>query len=323
MLDLQPFDDRSPDHLRLVLETSQIGIWELDIHSGKAVRNETHDRIFGYSEPLLEWTYDRFLEHVVDADRSRVDELQKSAIEENREWSFECQIRTAEDRIGWIKGAGRPLQDANGNVVRLIGHVIDISDLKQNEARLRLITDELNHRVRNMLALIKSMVRLSARGATDISSFTQALEDRVGALARSHQLLTGDYSASLKPSAILEAELSALSGFEDQVRMSVNGETHLAASAGQGLALVFHELLTNATKHGALSNDVGHVEVVFEQDADAVVIAWQERGGPPVDQERGSGFGSLLILNALAADGTVEQIFSPDGLECRIMLDVK
>lgn len=255
-----------------------------------------------------------------DADRARVDCPQKGAIADKREWSFECQIRTAQGDIRWIKAAGRPLLDDDDNVVRLIGHVIDVSDLKRNEARLRLITDELNHRVRNMLALIKSMVRLSARGASDLSTFARALEGRVAALARSHRLLAGNHSALLKPSAILQTELSAISGIEGQVSIAVEGEKHVSASVGQGLALIFHELLTNATKHGALANASGHVDVCIAHGAKGVSIAWKERGGPEIAGDRGSGFGAVLISNALGAEGIVEQMFSPQGLECRIKL---
>lgn len=320
MPDLQPFQNRSADHLRLVLESGQIGIWELDLGSGLAVRNKTHDRIFGYDDPLPEWNYDQFLEHVVESDRDRVDELQKTAITNGAEWSFECQIKTPNGNYRWIKAAGRPLEGPDGTIDRLIGHVIDITDTKQNEARLRLITEELNHRVRNMLAMIKSMVRMTARSADDIQLFARSLEGRVGALSRTQDLLVGDPSSAMMPSAILGAELSAFEGIEDQVRISVEGESELTASAGQGLALVFHELLTNAFKYGALSSEQGSVQVSFDCQDDIVEIVWTERGGPPVAERRRTGFGSTLISKALAADGTTEQTFSPEGLECRITL---
>ncbi len=322
MPDLRPFENQSADHLRLVLETSQIGIWELDVGSELAERNATHDRIFGYDEPLQEWRYEQFLEHVVRADRARVDRLQKTAIEEGREWSFECQIKTAKGNLRWITAAGRPIKDSRGNTIGVIGHVVDITSSKQSEARLRLISEELNHRVRNMLAMIKSMVKMTARGATDVESFSEVLQGRVGAMARAQDLMSGHSSASLLPSAILAAELSAFGSFENQVHISVEDETELSMSAAQGLALVFHELFTNAIKYGALSVEGGHVNVEIQATDTTVFIVWKERGGPVLDAKRDSGFGSILISKALAADGTSEQIFTPAGLECRITLDV-
>lgn len=322
MPDLESFNDQSAEHLRLVLENSQIGIWELDIGSELAVRNETHDRIFGYDEPLPEWRYDRFLNHVVEGDRARVDELQKIAIEEGREWSFECQIKTKKGHFRWIAAAGRPLKDAEGKTIRLIGHVIDITKSKQSEARLRLITDELNHRVRNLLAMIKAMVKMTARGAKDIQGFSSTLEGRVGALARAQDLLVGNSSASMMPSAILDAELAAFEGVEERMHISVDDEAELSVSASQGLALVFHELLTNAVKYGALSIESGKIDVHIDCAEDTVSIVWKEHGGPPLDEERDSGFGSQLISKALAAEGTTEQLFLPEGLESRINIVV-
>ncbi len=321
MSDLQPFEKRSADHLRLVLESSQIGIWELELQSGQAVRNFTHDRIFGYDQPLASWSYDRFLEHIVDDDRARVDNLQRTAIEQDREWSFECQILTAIGEKRWIRAAGRPLKDAGSKVVKLIGHVIDITESKQDEARLRLMTGELSHRVRNMLAMIKSMISISARGARDIPSFAQALEGRVGALARTHQLLVEDAPASMMPAAILRTELTAFSGIEDRVAITATDETPLTPSASQNLALIYHELLTNAMKHGALSSQEGRVDVQITGSDGTIDIDWKERGGPPVQADRPQGFGSVLIGRVLAADGTTRQVFAPQGVECHITLN--
>lgn len=322
MPDLQPFENRSADHLRLVLESGQIGIWELELQSGLAVRNGTHDEIFGYDQPLASWSYGQFLDHVVDADRARVDDLQKTAIDESREWSFECQIRTFRGDIRWVRAAGCPLKDAEARIVKLIGHVIDITDSKESEARLRLITSELNHRVRNMLSMIKSLVRMSARGATDISQFARSLEGRVGALARTHQLLIAHSPDSMKPSAILEAELSAFRGYEGRFDIAVSDEAALSASASQGLSLIFHELVTNAVRYGALSVESGRVEVRIARSDGAVEVSWKECGGPPVSPDRTEGFGSVLIARALAADGTSELNFAPGGVECHIVLDV-
>jgi len=322
MPDLRPFEERSADHLRLVIEASNIGVWELDLGSGRAVRNHVHDRIFGYSETLSEWTYDMFLDHIVEEDRARVDRLQQAAIADNREWSFECRIATANGEIRWIRASGRPLQDDAGKTVKLIGNVIDITDTKQNEARLRLITEELNHRVRNMLATIKSMVRFSAKKAADIPSFAEALEGRVRTLARSHQLLVAESDAAIRPSTILEAELSAFPGLDDRVKIAASNEPVLRDSAGQGLALVFHELLTNALKYGALSNDEGHVEVTIEGTERAASIRWKEQGGPRLDGTKGEGFGTVLISRVFASQASTSLEFPPDGVECRIELDV-
>lgn len=192
MTDLKPFEELRADHLRLILNTAHIGIWELDLESGLAARNRHHDRIFGYGEGLAEWTYDKFIEHIVPEQREAIDRLQKDAIASGAEWAFNCAIIAADGERKWISAAGRPLAGPNGNPEKLIGHVIDISETKEREARLGLITEELNHRVRNMLSVIKSIVRLSSRKAETVNEFATALEGRVASLARSHSLMVAD-----------------------------------------------------------------------------------------------------------------------------------
>ncbi len=320
MPDLSPFAERSAEHLRLILETGHIGIWELDLASGVAIRNRQHDQLFGYDEPLDEWTYDLFMEHVVPEDRERVDRLQKEAIEKGTIWSFDCAIRSAKGEKRWISAAGRPLSNADGKVLQLIGQVIDITETKQREDRLVLLTDELNHRVRNMLAVIKSIVRLSSRKAGDLPSFAQALEGRVEALARSHRLMVSDASESLTPSAILEAEIAAFPEMEERIEVDVSDETPLTGAKGQGLALVFHELTTNALKYGALSGANGKVRVTINQFDSQLEIAWRESGGPTVEPIHDDGFGSLLISDAIGSVGKVDLRFPPHGVECDIVL---
>ena len=232
MPDLKPFEELSADHLRLILQTSHIGIWELDLESGRALRNAHHDAIFGYDEGLDEWSYDIFMAHVVPEQRDAVDKLQKDAIATGSVWSFDCAIRTGKGQTRWISASGRPLIADDGSVTKVIGHVIDITETKQRENRLTLLTEELNHRVRNMLAVIKSIVRLSSRKADDIAGFAKSLEGRVEALARSHRLMVSDQAEALTVAAILEAELAAFPGLEKRVILRANGDRQLSGASG-------------------------------------------------------------------------------------------
>lgn len=320
MPDLRPFEELSADHLRLILQTGHIGIWELDVSSGLALRNAHHDAIFGYDERLDEWTYDKFIEHVVPEQRQLVHDLQQAAIEKGDVWSFDCAIRKNDGELRWISASGRPLMGPDGKVAKLIGHVIDITDTKQRESRLTLLTEELNHRVRNMLAVIKSIVRLSSRKADDIAGFAKSLEGRVEALARSHRLMVSDASETLTSRAILEAELAAFPSLENRVEIEVGGDKELSGAAGQGLALVFHELVTNALKYGALSNSDGRVFVSISANEDALDVAWREEGGPKVEAVHEDGFGSRLIADAIGSTGRVDLRFPAAGVECDICL---
>lgn len=321
MPDLLPFEAKSAEHLRLAIENGHIGVWELDLKSGRAVRNSTHDAIFGYEDRQIDWTYDHFLSHVVEEDRERVHALQTEAIREGREWAFQCPITTAKGQARWISAAGRPLRGEDGEVERLIGHVIDITQTKQKEARLQLVTEELNHRVLNMLAMVKSMVRLSSARATDIASFVTALEARVGALARSHSILVDDSLSPFKPVQLLQEELRALPDLGQRVIIRGELDVEVASAAGRGVALVFHELLTNALKYGALSGPDGKVLVEFATTATSLTISWIESGGPVVEEGKRPGFGLSLLSRALSPHGTARLSLPPSGAVCEIEIE--
>lgn len=322
MPDLKPFEERSAEHLRLVIDSGHIGIWELDLASGKALRNVAHDEIFGYAEPLDEWTYDMFLDHVIESDRQRVDELQRSAVANREEWKFQCEIRTAKGQKRWISAAGRPLIGPDGSVEKLIGHLIDITDTKEREARLSLLTNELNHRVRNMLGIIGSIVRASASRARDIPSFASALEGRVNALARSYQLLLGEATGSMTVEAIVREALAAFPELRERITVEGGDQSSLPGATGQGLALVIHELITNAMKYGAFANDSGKVTIQISREDERLQIVWREDGGPEVREVTQVGFGSTLISSALGAAGEVDLSFPPSGVICEIWLKV-
>ncbi|MEH6722945.1 MAG: HWE histidine kinase domain-containing protein, partial [Qipengyuania sp.] len=236
MSELEHLAESSLDHLRLVLAAGKIGIWELDLESGQVWRNTRHDEIFGYDELLPEWTYEQFLDHVIPADSSDVDERQGQALERGEDWIFECRITRPDGEERWISAAGRPVI-VDGKPTKIIGHVIDITDTKRNETRLETLTAELNHRVRNMLATIRAMISMSARKATDVGRFGKALEGRVAALSRTHDLLVDNADQLFSPRTIIEGELAAFADVADRVTLEVSGRPRLKGNIAEGFTL--------------------------------------------------------------------------------------
>jgi PAS domain S-box-containing protein len=134
----------SEDRLRFALETSHTGAWDLDLSDHTAHRSLEHDRIFGYANLQPQWTYERFLEHVLPGDRAAVDETFQQATAAGSDWSFECRIRRADGAVRWIWGAGRPRRDLAGGQPRIAGIVQDITERKQAEEALRQSREDLS-----------------------------------------------------------------------------------------------------------------------------------------------------------------------------------
>jgi len=195
--------------------------------------------------------------------------------------------------------------------------------LKQSERHLRLMVMELNHRVKNSLAVIQSIASQTLRGSPEIDTARKAFTARIHALAVAHDVLTNEQWDGLKLADVMHGVLDALRGAGD--RITIGGpEVILTPQVGLTLSLALHELGTNAMKYGALSNDGGRVDVtwsIMPHDPECVSIVWKESGGPAVVAPANRGFGSRLLEKALASElnGRVTIHFEPAGVRCEIV----
>jgi len=195
-----------------------------------------------------------------------------------------------------------------------------VLDWKATEAGIRnSLTRELNHRVKNTLATVLSIVTLTRRRETDLDSYVESLSGRIRALSATHDLLTSNDWSSIELRQIIVAELAPYIGANDD-HVGLDGpEIQLAPNDSLTLGLAVHELATNAAKYGALSVLDGRIAVHWEKSSDqAVEIHWQETGGPVVAEPSKRGFGRELIEKILARelDAPVKLEFRPDGLLC-------
>ena len=316
-----PFLNNSGDHLDLLLATSEIGIWELDAATGLALRNLRHDQIFGHDTLLDHWSAEIFLGYVLEDERERVGKLLETSFNDGIPWSFETRIRRADGVDRWISGKGVPIFSKTGEVAKLIGHVIDITETKQNEDRLKLLSKELNHRVANTFTIMNSMIRHASKKTTTVEQFADTLTERLDALSRSNKILVADEAERSSLQDILTMELEAFAGW--QTRVSITGNTYVwfSGEASEALAMIFHELLTNAVKHGALSDSSGQVAINIATGVGRqILMKWIETGGPPVPSDRRMGIGSTILKNAMREEGTVRFDFAPSGMVCDIII---
>ncbi len=319
-----PRSGSEADHLRFVLEHSGIGAWELDIRNGSAWRNRRHDEIFGYPEGLEEWTYDMFVDHVVEADRPAVRERYGRSLAEGEPWSFQCRIRRPDGEERWISVRGTPLRDEEGEVEKFIGHVLDITDLKRDEERLRTISHELNHRVRNTLTIVQSLATRSFPDDRSVAEGRRAFIERIEALASAHSILTDESWIGAPIPAVVRSALLPFCG-DGEGRCSIEGpDAWLPAKTAVSLTMALHELATNALKHGALSTQEGRIAISWacspHEEGQLCEMTWIETGGPAVREPEGTGFGMTLIKGLMPTEpeGKAEISFPAEGVKVRL-----
>ena len=223
-----------------------------------------------------------------------------------------------------------PLQDRDGEARGFLKILRDRTAQKREEQQRRLLLAELDHRVKNTLAVVQALVAQTARGADGADALREALEARLGALAAAHDLLTREAWRGAGLADLLRATLAPYAEGGDPARVLVHGPgLRLMPNAALVLGMALHELATNAAKYGALSVPDGRVEASWSLDRppDApggatLDLLWRERGGPPVAPSPARGFGSRLIEDTVTYQlgGSVRLAFEAGGVECRFVL---
>ena len=219
-----------------------------------------------------------------------------------------------------------PVKDDNGAVVQHFISLVDTTRHQVAQQNAALLIDELNHRVKNMLATVQSIVAQAVRNAPDLETAKEAIETRIAALSRSHDLLG---RTKWDGAGLADLILEALAPFRvtkgHAERFSISGENiRLSPKAALALGIAFHELATNAVKYGAFSNEAGTVSIKWTLDSKAegrwLCLHWRENGGPPVRPPTRKGFGSRVIEQGLAheLDGKIKLDYHPEGIVCTI-----
>jgi len=246
------------------------------------------------------------------------------AIDKREVFQLEHRLRQVDGSVGWTLSRAIPLLNEAGDVVEWFGAASDVTARREAEDHLRLVINELNHRVKNNLAMIQAIGAQTFRNAVDLPKAQASFTARLQALAKANDLLTNEHWVD---ASMQEAIQSALSPHrpDDRTRCIIAGPSvRLSAKTAISLSMAFHELATNAVKYGAWSNDAGKVSVTWQveavDDVRRLRLEWRESGGPPVTAPDRRGFGSRLIERGLAAEleGEVKMTFEPEGLTCRV-----
>lgn len=329
-------DEAKRRHRRLALSQSFFGavlsqaadpIFAADMRGNLLNWNEAATALFGprpeesaaYAVPLPE------------AWRQALNDLLQRAATGEQASQRELRLPRADGDVIDLSVSMAPVRDEQGQVACISVVARDISERKQSEERQRLLVRELNHRVKNTVALVQALARRSAQNTTSVPDFLAALNGRLEAMSAAHGLLSASWWQGVLLTDLVQAVLFPHVR-DGRMRLDIEA-VQLAPELASSLALVFNELGTNATKYGALSNADGQVQVFarmdpgarFDQSPRQLKIEWREMGGPPVASPQRGGFGTRLLTQLISYQhqGDVQMEWSEAGLVCSLMLPLQ
>ena len=315
-----------------------IGTFDWDVAEDRLAVDEGFARAFDLDPAIAAagLPLEAFYEHVDAADREGLRAAVNEAVRTGDYFEHEYGVQGA-DKHRWLMGRGRCAHDQQGEPTRFSGVVVDITHRKEREDALQSALDqaetlrrEVDHRIKNLFAIVPAIVNMSARGAPDADALAMAVQQRVGALARAHSLTIGSFNAAEGASldALARAVLDPYT--DDRMPFDIEGPPiRLAQSDASGVALVLHELATNAAKYGALALPEGRVRIAWSEEPGVgrratLRLGWTETGGPSIDvppERRGSG--SRLVDQLMRGmGGRVARDWNPDGLQVRLTVPV-
>ena len=276
---------------------------------------------------MLGKSFNFLLAHAADGEAlARI----KNEFEGTSDSGAEVLYRRKDGSKFWTAVFISPVRSESGEIVQYFASFADVTKHKEDEAKAKLLIDELNHRVKNTLSTVQSIVWQAMRTASDPKVIREAIESRLFALSRSHDLLTRENWESAGLLNIIHDALEAFRPVEGRAeRIVLKGENiRFTPKTALALGIVFNELATNAAKYGALSNEAGSVLIEWTKksttEGDRLLLHWQEKDGPPVTTPSRMGFGSRVIERSVAheLEGTVRLDFRPDGLACTMTIPI-
>jgi len=270
----------------------------------------------GWSENVHPDDFDRCLKTYVDGFDAR------------QTFSMEYRLRRHDGEYRWVLDNGIPLWEPAGEFAGYIGSCIDITERKQAEDHKSLLVSELDHRVKNTLACVAAIAEQTRAASNSMDEFLEVLRRRIQSLANAHALLSLNRWQGVDLAELVRAELAPCT--RDGNTLIDGPDVDVTADSVQTVAIVLHELTTNAAKYGALSNDSGRISVRWHWqpngDAhDGLVFEWSEIGGPSVMVPSTPGYGTSVIRDLIPYElgGTVDYVLAADGVRCKFEIPAK
>jgi PAS domain S-box-containing protein len=307
--------------LQEALTAGAVTAFEWDVRTGASRRSNNAPQILGF-DPQEPFSATRFLERVHPEDRERFKAHVRAVRPDTSSYALTFRFIRPDGQEVWLEETSRAEFDPAGRFVLLKGLTRDITERKRAEERQDMLIAEFDHRVKNILARVAVVAMYTRQGSRSMDEFIQTLDGRIQSMATAHSLLS---QSRWNGAGLTDLVRHQLAPYATDANTTVSGaDVMLTAAATQAVAMVLHELVTNAAKYGALSSPAGRVSVQWDRvdGATKLAIAWRETGGPPVPASAQSGYGTSLIRDLIPHElgGTVDLEMAPDGTRCTIVI---
>jgi PAS domain S-box-containing protein len=288
---------RSAQMLRMASEIGKVGLWDWDVETGTIVWSDEHFRMEGYEVGEVVPSYDIWAERIYPDDRAAAEARIVAARESGEEYVNEYRVLHGDGEIRWLNARGRFLYDENGDPVRMMGAMVDITERRREEEWQKLLVAELQHRVRNLIGMVRSVARLSAPSHRHVDDYVDHLIGRLQAMGRTQSTLTRSPGSNVDLAELVSEELLVHAAQSHQYHID-GPPVALSPHAAEIVTLAIHELATNSIKYGALG-DTGYIRIVWatedRDDSIWISLRWQETSPLRKTKATRKGFGRRLI----------------------------
>lgn len=312
---------RQTEQLRsLALAAGQMGSWEWDVAHKAVTWDQGQCEIFGVSSAGFVPTAESVQALIYPDDLPILLNALQNVTADSKTFQMEFRVRRSNGELRWCIGVAAASFDEQNRLVRISGVTVDITDRKRDEQRQILLAEEVDHRARNVVAVIQAIMRLTH--SQSIGEYVAALDGRIRALSTAHKLLAKSRWEGADLSRLVDEEIAPYRS-RDHKRIDVAGpEMLLPPAIAQTIALALHELVTNAAKYGALSTDRGRIEIAWEIKHGELTLIWTESGGPAVTLPKRGGYGTRVIKGGIEGQfgGKTNFEWRPEGLRCTLSL---
>lgn len=310
---------RQSERMRsLALAAGQMGSWEWNVARGSIVWDQGQCEIFGVDPSTFVPTLESIQPLINPEDFELLDRSFRKITKTTNTFQTEFRVLRPNGDVRWCTGTAAASFDEMGRPIWLSGVTSDITERKRAEERQILLAEEVDHRARNVVAVVQSIMRLTR--ADSIDDYIGALDGRIGALSNAHRLLAGSRWEGADLTRLVEEEFAPYRASGNERVKSRGPNVLLPPATAQTIALALHELATNAAKYGALSVDPGYVELTWQTEPGKLELVWTELGGPQIGPPDRRGYGSRAIVAGIERQlgGLVNFDWQASGLRCTL-----